>query len=277
MKDNEMTPFEGKEIRKIWYNEQWFFSVVDVIEVLTDSKNPSVYWSALKKREIESFTFCKRFNLLRANGKKYPTDCANVEGIFRILMSVPSPKVEPLKLWLAEQGKRAIDETENPELIYDRMTEIYKAKGRTEKWIKERLQNIRTRNKLTDEWKARDVKEGKEYSILTATIAKGTFGLTPSEHAQFKGLGKQNLRDHMTDLELILTSLSEEVTRTLTVEQNAKGFNENLEAAAKGGEVAGKARRNVEEATGKKIVSSQNFLNMNNDRSNELPEGDKTE
>jgi DNA-damage-inducible protein D len=272
MKDNELTPFEGKEIRKVWHDEQWFFAVIDIIEVLTDSKNPSVYWSALKKRENQSFTFCKRFNLLRANGKKYPTDCANTEGIFRIIMSVPSPKVEPLKLWLAEQGKRAIDEANDPELLTERQAELYRAKGYPDEWILKRVQTIKTRNKLTDEWKARGVKEGHEYSILTATIAKGTFGLTPSEHGELKGLDKQNLRDHMTDLELIFTALSEEITRTITIKDDAQGFNQNHEAAAYGGSVAQTARLRLENEKGLKVVSTDNFLHLKGgDKPDELP------
>jgi prophage antirepressor-like protein len=274
MNENELTPFEGKGIRKVWHDEQWYFSVVDVIEFLTDSKNPSVYWSALKKREIESFTFCKRFNLLRANGKKYPTDCANTEGIFRILMSVPSPKVEPLKLWLAQVGAERIEETENPELSFERMTEVFRAKGYTDEWIKERLQSIETRKLLTDEWKNRGVKEGQEYSILTAIIAKGTFGLTPKEHKELKSLTKpsQNLRDHMTDLELIFTALGEATTRRLAINEDAQGFNENKNKAIKGGKAAGTALDAYEVQTGINVLSSENFLkSLKGDKPDELP------
>jgi DNA-damage-inducible protein D len=278
MNDNTLAPFEGKEIRKTWHEEQWYFSIVDVINVLTDSKNPNVYWGKLKEREPQLLTICQRLKLESKDKKKYSTDCANTEGIFRIIMSVPSPKAEPLKLWLAEQGKRAIDEAENPELSYERMVELYKAKGHTDKWIKERIQSINTRNALTAEWKNRGVKEGQEYGILTATIAKGTFGLTPSEHSKLKGLEKENLRDHMTPIELILTSLSEEVTRMITVKDEAQGFNENLEAAVKGGQAGRTALKNVEKVTGEKVVSAQNFLNLNKaDALEELPSGDKTE
>jgi DNA-damage-inducible protein D len=273
--NNETTiiSFDDHKIRKIWHDDQWYFSVVDVIDVLTDSKNPSVYWSALKKRENESFTFCKRLNIPRANGKNYPTDCANTEGVLRIVMSVPSPKAEPLKLWLAQTGAERIEETENPELAYERMKELYLAKGYSEKWIKERLQTIATRKQLTDEWKNRGVKEGQEYSILTATIAKGTFGLTPSEHAKYKDLEKENLRDHMTGFELILTALSEEATRFLTVRDDAQGFNENLDAAALGGHIGGTARQNLERQLGESVVSKENHLKKLGDRkTNELPE-----
>ena len=175
-------------------------------------------------------------------------------------MSVPSPKAEPLKLWLAKVGNEYIQETENPELSFERMTEIYRAKGRSVEWIKERLQSISTRKLLTDEWKTRGVQEGQEFSILTATISKGTFGLTPTEHSQLKGLEKQNLRDHMTPLELILTSFGEEVTRQIAINDEAKGFNENHDAATKGGALAGQARLNVENQLKKSVISSENFL-----------------
>jgi DNA-damage-inducible protein D len=278
MKDNEMTPFEGKKIRKVWHDEQWYFSIIDVIEVLTDSPNSQVYWAALKRRENQLFTICKKLKFLAPDGKMRSTDCANTEGIFRIVMSVPSPKVEPLKLWLAEQGKRAIDEANDPELLTERQAELYRAKGYPDEWILKRVQTIKTRNKLTDEWKARGVKEGHEYSILTATIAKGTFGLTPSEHGELKGLDKQNLRDHMTDLELIFTALSEEITRTITVKDDAQGFNQNHEAAAYGGSIAQTARLRLENEKGVKVVSSDNFLGLTGgNKPDELPPEDKAD
>ena len=264
MENSNLIPIEGIEIRKVWHDEQWYFSVVDVIEILTDSPNPRVYWGVLKKREFQLFTVCKQLKLKSKDGKNYNTDCANTEGVLRIVMSVPSPKAEPLKLWLAQVGSERIQETENPELGYERMTEIYRAKGYSDQWIKERMQNIDIRKKLTDEWKNRGIKEGQEYSILTAIIAKGTFGLTPTEHKDLKGLTKpnQNLRDHMTDLELVLTALGEAVTRTVAIEENSQGFDENKTAAVKGGQAGGQARRNVEKITGKKVVSSGNFLNQ---------------
>ena len=282
MKDNELTSFvqvdsfgEGNEIRKVWHEEQWYFSIVDVIGILTDSPEPRKYWGKVKKKlkeESELSPIWRQLKLEASDGKHYATDCANTEGVLRIVMSVPSPKAEPLKLWLAAQGKRAIDETEDPELSFDRMTEIYRAKGHTNKWIKERIQSITTRKQLTDEWKQRGVKEGQEYSILTATIAKGTFGLSPSEHSKLKGLDKENLRNHMTPIELILTSLSEEVTRMITVKDDAQGFNENLDAAVKGGQVGRTALKNVEKSTGEKVVSATNFLNsVSGDKPAELP------
>lgn len=272
-KDTALTPFEGKEIRKVWHDEQWYISVVDVIEVLTDSPKPRVYWGVIKNREPQLFTICKQLKLTATDGRQRLTDCANTEGVLRIIMSVPSPKAEPMKLWLAQMGKQAIDATENPEILTERQAELYRAKGYTEEWIARRMQTIDTRNQLTTEWKNRGVKEGQEYSILTATIAKETFGLTPSEHAQFKGLERQNLRDHMTPMELILTALGEEITRDNAVASDAQGFNENRESAEKGGRLAGKARKMIEEEQGKMVVSAKNFLELKGtDKPNELNE-----
>jgi DNA-damage-inducible protein D len=264
--DNQLTRFEDKDIRKVWHNEEWQFSIIDVISVLTDAVQPSAYWNKTKKtilKENQSLSFWQRLKLASSDGKSYLTDCANTEGIFRIIMSVPSPKAEPFKQWLATLGKQAVDETENPELLTERQAELYRAKGYTEEWIKRRVQSIETRKELTDEWQQRGVKEGQEYSILTATIAKGTFGLTPTEHKDIKKLDRQNLRDHMTPLELILTAFGEEVTRQITIRDDAQGFNENHEAAQRGGKVAGEAREKAETELGKKVVSSDNFLSLN--------------
>ncbi len=262
MEGQNLIPFEGKPIRKVWHNNEWYFSIVDVIEVLTDSPIPRNYWNLLKRREPQLHTICMQLKLESKDGKKYKTDCANTEGVFRVIMSVPSPKAEPLKMWMAQVSAERIEETENPELSFERMTEIYRAKGRSEEWIKERFQSIEARKRLTDEWKARGVKEGHEYSILTATIAKGTFGFTPSEHGQLKGLEKQNLRDHMTPLELIFTSLSEEITRQVAIKDDAVGFNQNQEAAAYAGTLAGGARAKLEKDKGIKVVSASNFLEL---------------
>jgi prophage antirepressor-like protein len=267
---NSIVPFEGQEIRKIWHDEQWYFSIVDIIHSLTDSPKPRVYWGVLKNREPQLFTNCKQLKLKAADGKNYKTDCANTEGVFRIIMSVPSPKAEPLKLWLASLGKQAIDEAENPELLSERQAELYKAKGYTDEWIKRRMQTIETRKELTDEWKQRGVKEHQEYAILTAAIAKGTFGLTPDEHKDFKGLDRQNLRDHMTAIELIFTALSEETTRIVSEDTDAQGFNENYQAAHRGGEITGDARRNFEQKTGRKVVSNANYLDAKNDEDDKL-------
>lgn len=269
MNDKVLVPFEGKEIRKVWHDDQWYFSVIDVIEVLTDSTTPRRYWTDLKRKEEKGsgqlYDFVVQLKLTATDGRKRLTDCANTEGILRIAMSVPSPKAESLKLWLAEQGKRAIDEAENPELLSERQAELYRAKGYDDEWIDKRVKAIDARKRLTNEWKNRGVKEGQEYSILTATIAKGTFGLTPSEHSELKGLEKQNLRDHMTPLELILAALGEEATRIIAINNDAQGFHENHESAVKGGAAGGRARRNLEEDISQAIVTKDNYLHLQGD------------
>ena len=266
MENKDLIPFEGKPIRKVWHNGELYLSVVDVVEVLSDSPKPKRYWTDLKRRSEketgQGYAFCVPLKLTASDGRQRLTDCANIEGILRIVMSVPSPKAEPLKLWLAEQGKRTIEEAENPELLTERQAELYRAKGYPEEWITRRVQTIETRKELTDEWKQRGVNEQEEYGILTATIAKGTFGLTPSAHSKIKGLQRQNLRDHMTPMELILTAFSEEATRLLAINEDAQGFNENHDAATKGGQIGGQARQNLENQLGKPIVSADNFLSL---------------
>ena len=214
--------------------------------------------------------------MLSSDGKNYKTDVANTEGVLRLIMSVPSPKAEPLKLWLAQVGRERLEETANPELAFKRTREMYRAKGYPEDWIGYREKSILARKELTEEWKNRGVKEGQEYSILTATIAKGTFGLTPKEHGAFKGLEKQNLRDHMTPIELILTAFGEESTRLLAVKHNAKGFNQNHIAASEGGILAGDARKNLEKQLGESVVSKDNFLNIGDNLNNTLLENNNT-
>ncbi len=278
-KENTLIPFEGKEIRKIWHEDQWYFSIIDVVELLTDSPQPSSYWNKVKKvilKENESLPFWQRLNLPRLHGRNYPTDCANTEGVLRIVMSVPSPKAEPLKMWLSQVGADRIQETEDPEILTERQAEIYRAKGYSDEWINRRIQTIETRKALTEEWKNRGVKDGQEYSILTAEIAKATFGMTPSEHSKIKGLERQNLRDHMTPLELIFTALSEEVTRQIAIRDEAKGFNENHEAAVKGGTFAGNSRRNLEKSENIKVISPDNFLTLGKEKKQikELPKSD---
>jgi DNA-damage-inducible protein D len=261
---HSLTPFEGEKIRKIWHNEEWHFSVVDIIGLLTDSPRPRKYWQTIKSRDEQLAQLSSIWGQLKmksTDGKMYLTDCANTEGVFRILMSVPSPKAEPFKLWLANLGKQAIDEAENPELLTERQAELYRAKGYSEEWVQRRIQTIETRKELTDEWKQRGVKENQEYAILTATIAKGTFGLTPNEHKDLKGLDRQNLRDHMTPLELIFTALGEELTKGKMIELDAQGFNENHEAAQLGGQLTGELVARVE-STGRKVVSRDNYLGL---------------
>ena len=273
MNNSNLIPLEGKAIRKEWRDGEWYFSVVDVIGVLTDSVAPSKYWNALKRRDVQLSTICRRLKLLSQDGKTYSSDCANTEGVLRIIMSVPSPKAEPLKLWMAQTAVERIEETENPELGFDRLKEIYQAKGYTDEWIDRRLQSIETRKQLTDEWKERGVKQGQEYAILTAVIAKNTFGLTPTEHKDLKKLTKpsENLRDHMTPLELIFTALSEEATRMNAVNDDAKGFEENHDAARKGGTAAGGARAYFEKLQNTKVVSSESYLKQLKNKSSELP------
>ncbi len=277
--ENGLLPFEGNNIRKVWHNEQWYFSIIDVIENLVDSSNPSNYWNMLKKRENQLYTICVKLKFLASDGKMRPTDCANTEGVLRAIMSIPSPKAEPLKLWLAQVGKEYIQETENPELSFERMTEIYRAKGYSDEWITRRVESIKARKRLTDEWKNRGISDNKDFSILTATIAKGTFGLTPSEHKNHKGLTQPNqeLRDHMTPIELILTALGEETTRMIAIKQDSQGFYENHEAAMKGGKTAGEARERVEAVTGEKVVSKVNYLNPVPETPNELIENSATD
>jgi DNA-damage-inducible protein D len=271
MENNSLIPFNGDKIRRIWHEEQWYFPISDVIEALNVSSDPSNYWSVLKRREPQLLSICQKLKFVANDGKMRPTDCSNTEGVLRLIMSVPSPNVEPIKMWLAQTGKERLEEIQDPEIGFDRLKEIYRAKGYPAEWIERRIQTIEMRKQLTDEWKARGVNEGQEYSILTAEIAKATFGLTPSEHSKVKGLEKENLRDHMTNLELIFTALGEELTRSFAVKSDARGFEENHEAAQKGGRTAGFARQRVEIETGDKVVSKENFLKIGNDESNDLP------
>jgi len=257
--------FQKKEIRKILYKNEWWFSVTDVIEALTDSVKSRDYWYRMKVRVksedgIELSTICRQLKLVSSDGKEYKVDCANTEGIFRIIQSIPSPKAEPFKRWLARVGHERVQEIEDPELATKRARAIYKAKGYPDAWIEKRMRGIEVRETLTDEWNKRGVKEGKEYAILTAEISKATFDMTPSEYRKFKGLERENLRDHMNDLELIFTMLGEASTTEIAKSKDAKGFDENEIAAKKGGNIAGGARKNLEEETGKKVSTKQNYL-----------------
>ena len=262
MNKNTLALFEGKEIRKVWHNNEWFFSVVDVIGVLTYSSNSRNYWNMLKVREaqegIELYTVCVQLKLSAEDGKLRETDCANTEGLFRIIQSIPSKKAEPFKLWLAKVGYERVQEIQDPELAQKRMREIYKAKGYPDAWIEKRVRGIAIRDELTNEWKNRDVGAEREFAILTAEISKATFGMTPSEYKQFKGLEKENLRDHMTDLELIFSMLGERLTTEVTRKKDAQGFFENKIAAKEGGNVAGRARKDAENSLGIRVVSSEN-------------------
>jgi hypothetical protein len=265
--ETKLAIFKGNQIRKILYDNAWWFSVIDVIGALTDSSNPRDYWYKMKIREndesgVELSTICRQLKLESSDGKRYETDCANTEGLFRIIQSIPSPKAEPFKRWLAKVGYERVQEIEDPELGTKRTRALYKAKGYSDDWIEKRMRGIAIREELTEEWKNREVRQEKEYAILTAEIAKAAFGVTPDEHKQVKGLKRQNLRDHMTDLELIFSMLGEAATTEITRVDDAQGFRENKKAARKGGEVAGKAREDLERKTRKKVVSPDNYLTM---------------
>ncbi len=259
--------FESKQIRTEWSEakQKWYFAIIDVVEILTGSNNPRRYWSDLK-RKLNSEGFSQLYEIIvqlkmiSPDGKKYTTDCADAKGLLRIIQSIPSPKAEPFKQWLAQVGSDRLDEIENPELATQRTRELYKAKGYPDDWIEKRMRSIAIREELTEEWKNRGVKEQIEYSILTAEISKATFGLTPTQYKKIKGLKSQNLRDHMTDLELIFSMLGEASTTAIVQAKNPKGFKENKKAARQGGDVAGNARRQLEGRTGKRVVTSKNYL-----------------
>ena len=261
--NNKIVLFQEKQVRRVWDNDQWWFVIEDIVQILTDSSNPKGYIRDMRRRDTqlsEGWGQIAHTLSIETKGGKQKMNCANTEGVFRILMSIPSPKAEPFKLWLAQVGRERMEEIENPELGIERVKEIYRAKGYSNEWIDTRLKSIDIRKQLTEEWKGRGVKQGQEYSILTAEIAKATFGLTPSQHKNLKGLEQQNLRDHMTNLELIFTMLGEESTRQIAVQEDAKGFDENREVAQKGGKAAGVARKSYEKNRNVKVVSSDNFL-----------------
>ncbi len=265
--------FRGKEIRKIIYKKEWWFSVVDIIEVLIDNKRPRKYWNDLKKKlkdegYVEVSEKIGQLKLLTSDNKKYQTDCANTETIFRIIQSIPSPKAEPFKRWLARVGYERIKEIEDPELATKRTRALYKAKGYSEAWIEKRMRGITIRETLTDQWQERGIKLKKEYAILTAEISKATFGMTPGQYKKFKKLKRENLRDHMNDLELIFTMLGEASTTEITKNKNTQGFNRNKKVAKQGGGVAGKARKDLERKSGKKVSAQENYLEIPEKRKN---------
>ena len=259
--------FQDKEIRRLLIEGVWFFAVVDVIEVLTDSSKPRDYWYRMKKREKESSgaelsTVCRQLKLEAADGKKYSTDCANTEGVFRIIQSIPSPKAEPFKRWLSKVGYERVQEIEDPELATKRTRELYQTKGYSDAWIEKRMRGIAVRAELTEEWKSREVGDSREYAILAAEISKATFGVTPSEYKQIKGLQRENLRDHMGDLELIFSMLGEAATTEIARSKDTQGFDENHCAANRGGSIAGDAREKLELESGRKVVSGGNYLEI---------------
>ena len=265
---NHIAVFQETTIRRTWHNEEWWFALSDVILVLTDSTDPKQYIKKMRSRDAALDanwgTTCTPLALTAPDGKLRETNCANTEGLFRIIQSIPSPKAEPFKRWLAQVGYERVKEIENPELASARARELYQAKGYPQAWIEKRLRSITVRGELTDEWKARGVAEGIEYSILTAEIARATFGVTPVEHSQLKKLDKvktgNNLRDHMTDLELIFTMLGEASTTEIARRSDAQGFVENKTSAKQGGRIAGDARKALEAKTGKPVLSKGNYL-----------------
>ena len=265
MPNSAIKLFESKKIRSVWdvLEEKWYFSVVDVVAALTDSSDPKDYWYRIKKREkvsgIELSTICRQLKLESADGKKYQTDCAHTEGLLRIIQAIPSPKAEPFKLWLAKVGYQRLEEIENPELAMARMQELYEKKGYPKEWIDKRLRGIAVRQDLTDEWKNRGAGKSREYAILTNEIMQGAFDLKVEDYKQVKGLGRENLRDHMTDMELILTMLAEATTTKLHRDRDSQGFVPLKKDAQDGGAVAGRTRKDIEKQSETPVVSSENF------------------
>ncbi len=266
---NEIKLFEGNQIRSAWDNEkeEWYFSIIDILGVLTESENPRTYWSVLKtrlkKEGNELATICSQLKMKSPkDGKLYKTDVADMQGVFRIIQSVPSPKAEPFKMWLAEVGKERIDETIDPELTIDRALSTYIKKGYTREWINQRLQAIQVRKELTDSWADHGVTEGKEYAILTNEISKAWSGMNTRQYKDYKGLKKENLRDNMSTTELILNMLAETATKDITESTNPHGLEENKEVAKRGGTIAGNARKEIEAETGKPVITSKNAIDF---------------
>lgn len=269
--NNEVALFEQKEIRRTWQDEKWYFSVVDVVSVLTDQPNYDSarnYWRVMKNRlkkegAIELVTICNQLKMRSPkDGKTYKTDCADTEQLLRIIQSIPSPKAEPFKRWLAAIGAERIREIADPEIAAQRAQDLYRKKGYPDEWIALRARGIATRAELTDEWKKRGVESQSDYAILTADISRATFGMTPSEYKRLKGLKNENLRDHMTTLELLFTELGEAATTEIARNIDAQGMNENRDAAHRGGKIAGDARRNLEEQTGRRVSTSENYKGL---------------
>jgi prophage antirepressor-like protein len=266
--------FEERTIRRAWHNEEWWFSVVDVCGVLTDSADAGAYWRKLKQRLVaegsEVVTFCHGLKLEAPDGKQRQTDCANTQGLFRIIQSIPSPKAEPFKRWLAQVGYERVKEIENPELAMGRMQDLYEKKGYPKAWIDKRLRGIAVRQDLTDEWKERGAASSKEFAILTNEIMQGAFDLKVDEYKQVKSLARENLRDHMTDIELILTMLAEATTTSLHRDRDSQGIEPLKKDAKNGGAVAGRTRKDIEQQTGKPVISADNFKQLTGGKPNKL-------
>ena len=271
--------FEGREIRKSFQNGEWWFSIIDVIEVLVGGDRPRKYWSDLKKKLVAEGYFevsekIGQLKMVAPDGKQRLTDCANTETLFRVIQSIPSPKVEPLKRWLAKVGKERLDEIENPELVMGRMQDLYEKKGYPKEWIDKRLRGIAVRQDLTDEWKERGAASSKEFAILTNEIMQGTFDLKVDEYKQVKSLARENLRDHMTDIELILTMLAEATTTKLHRDRDSQGMEPLKKDAKDGGAVAGRTRKDIELQTGKPVISKENFKQLTGGTPKKLKKGE---
>lgn len=272
MENTQISIFNGFRVRKVLHNGEWWFSVIDVVEVLTESINPNDYWFRMKDRVlleegIQLSTVCRRLKLTSADGKKYLTDCANTESIFRIIQSIPSPKAEPFKQWLAKVGYERVKEIEDPELATKRTRELYRLKGYSDEWIEQRVRGIAVREELTEEWDKRGA-EKRDYQILTSEISKATFGVTPKEYKELKGIKKENLRDHMNDFELIFTMLGERATTEIHKVEDSKGLPKLKEDAESGGKIAGDARSALEKKLGRSIVSDKNYLKQKESEKN---------
>lgn len=265
--ENKIKIFENKQVRTLWNadEEEWYFSVVDVVSILTDNDDPRNYWyvlkNRLKKEGSELLTFCKGLKMIAPDGKSRLTDCLDTKGVLRLVQSIPSPKAEPFKMWLAQVGSERLDEIADPEKAMLRSVELYRKKGYSEEWINQRMLAIKTRKGLTDEWKERGIKDGKEYAILTDEMTKAWSGMSVKEYKNLKGLKKENLRDNMTDIELILNMLAEVTTTTLSKEEKPETFNENKAVAKRGGSFAGETRKRFEKETGTKVTTALNAEN----------------
>jgi len=277
---NKLILFQSKKIRRIWHKDEWFYSVVDIIEALTDSPTPRQYWGKVKQREFVDLQLSPiwvQLKLESADGKKYDTDCVNTKDALRLIQSIPSKKAEPFKMWLAEVGKERLDEIENPELAQERMKVIYEQKGYSKDWIDKRLRGIAIRQNLTDEWKDRGLTHEKDYAILTAEISKATFGMTPSEYKKYKNIPdktKANLRDNMTDLELIFTMLGEKMTTEISNKEKPKAMIEHKKVARRGGSVAGNARKQAERELERSVISKGNYLQGDTKKQLKEPKND---
>ncbi|HNW82544.1 MAG TPA: BRO family protein [bacterium] len=273
-KDTAIKLFEQKKVRSVWneQEEKWYFSIVDVVGILSESVDPPAYWRKLKERlkkeGNETVTNCHGLKMIAEDGKMRTTDIADTEQLFRLIQSIPSPKAEPFKMWLAKVGRERMDEIEDPEIGLDRMMEIYLRKGYSKEWINQRLKSIEIRKELTDEWENRGVKKGDEFAILTDEISKAWSGFTTKEYKNYKDLKKENLRDHMTNLELVLNMLAEATTTEISKEKKPDNFEENKKIAKQGGTIAGNTRKEIEEKTGKKVVSKKNAKKLESSTEN---------